>query len=81
MKDKTREISLLNHVMVPKHEILSEQEAKKILERYGIDREQLPKMKASDPVAVEIGAKVGNIVQITRNSQTAGKANYYRLVI
>jgi DNA-directed RNA polymerase subunit H len=76
-----RRFSLLNHVMVPKHEILTENEAKAVLADYNIKKEHLPKIKATDPVALEIKAKVGDIIKITRKSQTAGEAVFYRLVM
>ncbi len=67
--------------MVPRHEILSEDEVREVLERYEVDRSQLPKIKADDPVCIEIGAKVGDVVKVTRKSATAGEAVVYRLVI
>ncbi|VVB89075.1 DNA-directed RNA polymerase subunit H [uncultured archaeon] len=67
--------------MVPMHEILDESELKKTLSEYNIDKEQMPKIRLSDPVAVSIKAKVGDVVRITRNSHSAGKAIFYRLVI
>jgi len=60
---------------------MSEGELKSILSKYSIEKEQLPKIKAQDPVVKEIGAVVGDVVKITRKSQTAGEAEYYRLVI
>jgi len=76
-----RKFSLLDHQLIPKHEVMSENELKSVLNHYAIEKEQLPKIKVVDPVIQEIGAQVGEVVKITRNSQTAGEAFYYRLVI
>ncbi|MBN2109818.1 MAG: DNA-directed RNA polymerase subunit H [Methanosarcinaceae archaeon] len=76
-----RKFSLLDHELIPKHEIMSEDELKAILKTYNIGKEQLPKIKIEDPVIQEIGAQAGEVVRITRNSQTAGQAFYYRHVI
>jgi DNA-directed RNA polymerase subunit H len=72
---------LQEHMLVPKHEILSKEEAEELLKILGVRKEQLPKMKADDPIAKEIGSKPGDIVKITRKSLTAGESVFYRLVI
>ncbi len=74
-------IRLQDHILVPKHEVLSKEEAEEVLKTLGIKPEQLPKIRADDPIAKEIGAKVGDIVRIIRDSPTAGKTIAYRLVI
>ncbi|MFP3909189.1 MAG: DNA-directed RNA polymerase subunit H [Halobacteriota archaeon] len=71
---------LQDHVMVPTHEILDEEETQEFLKALGIDKEQLPKIRADDPVIKEIGAKIGDVVRIIRESSTAGKSVVYRLV-
>lgn len=68
------------HFIVPAHEILGEEEAKKVLMEYRIDRSKLPKIKKMDPALPE-GAKIGDVIKITRKSATAGEAIYYRVVI
>lgn len=72
---------ILKHKLVPDHTILSKTEAKKVLKELDIHQEQLPKIKADDPVTKAIGAKPGDILKITRKSQTAGKFVTYRLVL
>lgn len=84
MKEKEhagREFNPLKHKMVPEHEILNEEEVKKILSGYAVEKEQLPKLHVSDPAAVQIKAKVGDVIKITRESPTSGKAFFYRMVI
>ena len=84
MKEKEitgREFRPLEHKMVPMHEILDESELKKVLSEYNIEKEQMPKIRVSDPVSISIKAKVGDVVRIIRVSPTAGKAIFYRLVI
>ncbi|MCK4476488.1 MAG: DNA-directed RNA polymerase subunit H [Methanophagales archaeon] len=78
---KKRKITILEHELVPKHEIIGEGEIKELLNKYIIKKEQLPKIKSSDPVIKEIKAEVGDVVKITRKSRTAGKFLSYRLVI
>jgi len=73
--------NVLNHVNVPHHAVLPDAEAKELLALYGIVREQLPKIRDSDPAAKVVGAKAGSIVKITRRSPTAGVAVAYRLVV
>ncbi len=72
---------LQDHILVPKHEVLSKEEAEELLKTLGIKKEQLPKIKRDDPIVKEIGAKPGDIIKITRESLTAGKSVFYRLVI
>ncbi|ADC64934.1 RNA polymerase Rpb5 [Ferroglobus placidus DSM 10642] len=72
---------LQDHILVPKHELLSKEEAEELLKILGVRKEDLPKIRADDPIAKEIGAKPGDIVRIIRESKTAGKSIAYRLVI
>lgn len=74
-------IRLQDHILVPKHELLTEEEAKRVLETLKLKKEQLPKIKVDDPIAREIGAKVGDIVRIERESPTSGRSIVYRLVV
>ena len=75
------ELDVRQNVLVPKHEILSKEKRQEVLERYKISPYQLPFIKSSDPAAKAIGAKPGDILKITRNSFTAGRAVVYRYVI
>ncbi len=69
------------HDLVPRHEKASGEEVKQILQRYGITKDQLPKIRAADPAAEEIGAQPGDVLKIHRKSSTAGEAVVYRVTI
>ncbi len=71
---------ILKHELVPDHVILSKSEATKTLKKMDIHPEQLPRIKSDDPVSKAIGAKEGDVLEITRKSSTAGKFVTYRLV-
>lgn len=75
------EKNILSHELVPEHKILAKDESQKILSQLNVKPDRLPKMRDTDPVVEIIGAKVGDIVEITRDSPTAGKTKYYRVVI
>jgi len=72
---------ILQHELVPKHEVVPVEEAAEILRRLGVKPEQLPWIRASDPAARAIGAKPGDIVKIVRKSPTAGEIVVYRYVV
>jgi DNA-directed RNA polymerase subunit H len=74
-------LNVLNHVMVPEHTIMSEEETKTLLSSYNITTEQLPKIYHDDPAVKAIAAKVDDVIRIVRISHTAGRAESYRLVI
>jgi DNA-directed RNA polymerase subunit H len=69
------------HQMVPKHEVLTAEEKKEVLEMFKVDMTQLPRMLDSDPAAKEIGAKKGDVLRILRKSETGGESVYYRAVV
>lgn len=66
---------------MPKHIILSEEDANKLLQTYNISKKQLPKILAKDPAIKPMEPKAGDIVKILRNSPTTKTAVYYRVVI
>ena len=73
--------NIFEHVLVPKHEILTAEEKEKLLTQYRVQPYQLPRLKASDPAAKAIDAKPGDVVKIIRDSHTAGKYTSYRYVV
>lgn len=78
MADK---FDITRHNIVPKHELLKEKERDEVLKKFGITLKQLPRILDSDPMVKVLGAKHGDLLRITRKSQTAGEAVYYRVVI
>jgi DNA-directed RNA polymerase subunit H len=76
-----QQFDIMNHELVPLHVIISDDEKKELFEKYNITPDQLPKILDSDPVAISIEAKPGQIVKIVRKSHTAKEAVAYRLVV
>ena len=67
--------------LVPKHEVLNEDEKRDLLAQYKIEPKQLPRIKANDPVSKKLGAKKGDVLRVLRKSPTAGDYNYFRIVV
>jgi DNA-directed RNA polymerase subunit H len=69
-----------DHELVPVHELMSDKEAKEVLESLKVSIENLPKILESDPQAKKLEAKPGQIIRIHRKE---GKRDmfYYRVVI
>jgi DNA-directed RNA polymerase subunit H len=79
------------HHLLPRHEILSEDETKQVLERLETVAERLPKILVGDPglqtdpkfvAGRDAGENfTGRLVRIHRPSATAGEAIAYRLIV
>ena len=72
-------IDVMSYFLVPKMEILSENQKKKLFEEYGINEFQLPRMSVDDAVAKALKANQGDVVAIHREEIT-GKTISYRIV-
>lgn len=71
----------MKHTLIPKHEIMEEEEVEKLLERYQITKDKLPRILQTDPAIEEMEPKLGDVIKITRYEHEIGKTPYYRLVI
>ncbi len=78
---KKKNPSILEHELVPKHEVLSPEEAAELLKKLKINPAHLPWITIDDPVVKAIKAKPGDIIKITRKSPTAGEIVVYRYVV
>lgn len=78
--------NVLEHSLVPEHYLLTDEEADEVLSNLRITRDQLPKIRKSDPgikVLENIYGPIeeGKLVKIVRKSETADEFVVYRLVI
>jgi DNA-directed RNA polymerase subunit H (RpoH/RPB5) len=72
--------NILEHEMVPPHRIINDDEKNKLYKDYNIKADNnLPEIARFDPVAMRIGLRPGQIVEITRPSRSAITSKYYRL--
>ena len=76
-----KKILVPDHIFVPKHEIMTINEAEEVLEKYHSKATELPLIYANDPAILGLGVKPGDMIRITRKSATAGESFYYRYVI
>ncbi|WP_052568518.1 DNA-directed RNA polymerase subunit H [Candidatus Korarchaeum cryptofilum] len=68
-------INIEESLIVPKHEIVSEEEKIALIQRYG-PLDLFPKILESDPMVERLGAKPGDLIRIYRD-----EGIYYRYVV
>ena len=74
-------LDVRKHILVPKHEKLSEKDKKELFDKYNVSLKELPKILKDDPAIDSLNVKEGDVIKITRNSPTAGKSVFYRGII
>ena len=78
--ERELQMDISTHRMSVPHRILTPDEAKEVLDKNRIVKpeDQMPWIDSQDIQARLIGAVPGNIIEITRHSDTVGKSIYYR---
>ena len=71
------------HRLVPRHRLLTREEATARLEEVGATRDNLPKIFLSDPAlqALDDDIKAGDVIEIQRQGDTAGTNLIWRQVV
>jgi len=71
--------NIMDHEIVPEHNIISSNEKENLLERFNIATyNQLPLILKTDPVAMFLGMRRGDVCRITSPSETSGEYISYR---
>ena len=81
MASKKNLVLVPDHVYVPKHEIMTIDDAKEVLLKFNCKPTELPLIFVNDPAIMGLGVKPGDMIKITRKSSTAGHSLYYRYVV
>jgi len=74
------QFNILEHSLVPKHTVLSNEEAEEIKTRYNITNvSQIPTMSRFSPVSQVIGLRPSQLCKIERPSKTAITSDFFRI--
>ncbi len=76
---KRLQFNILNHVLVPKHTILSKPEEMEFKKKFNVLDNNIPDISYFSPVSLVLGIRPNDIVKIERKSRTAIKADFYRI--
>ena len=89
MAAEKKSFNILEHILVPEHILLSEEEAAQVLADKKLSKDQLPKIGKNDAAirALErtktVGHPIepGSIIKVVRKSETAEEFVAYRVVV
>lgn len=74
------QFNILEHSLVPKHIVLSDEEALAVKKQYNIlDNSNIPEISRFSPVSQVIGIRPGQLCKIERPSKTSIVTNFYRI--
>ncbi len=74
------QFNILNHSLVPKHIVLTQDETDKIKAKFNIiDDSSFPTISRFDPVSQVLGIRPGQVCMIDRPSKTAITSKFYRI--
>lgn len=74
-------MDITDHEAVPEHRKLEEEEVEEVLEQFDAEKSDLPLIERTDAALKQMDVEEGDVIEIVRDSPTAGKAEYYRLVV
>jgi|688.fasta_scaffold400107_2 DNA-directed RNA polymerase subunit H (RpoH/RPB5) len=79
---KRLQYNIMNHQLVPKHIVLTNEESEEVRRKYNIsNNSQVPDISRFSPVSQIIGIRPGDLCRIQRPSKTAIKADFYRVCL
>ena len=79
VKMKEKDFDIFETKLVPKHELINDEEKASLLKEFNIKITQLPRISIDDPVSKRIEAKKGDVVRIFRKDTNS--TIYYRVVV
>ena len=72
--------NILNHNLVPKHRVLTNDEKEQVKAQYNIENDnEFPTISRFDPVSQVLGIRPTELFEIERSSKTAIKTKFYRI--
>jgi DNA-directed RNA polymerase subunit H (RpoH/RPB5) len=71
----------INHLLVPKCTLCTEEQVKNILAKYNIRKDQLPKISKKDPSIINLALETGTVLMFNRASKTEPDSKFYRVVV
>ncbi|KAI5682732.1 hypothetical protein M9H77_03960 [Catharanthus roseus] len=74
-------VNITKHVLKPRHQLLTEEEKKRLLEKYSIGEKQLPWMLQKDAIARYYGLEKGQVLKVTYNSDVFEQHVTYRCIM
>lgn len=74
-------INIVDHVLVPKHIVLTKEKTEDVLQAYRAKKRDMMIIRNTDPVAKYYNMKPGEIVKIIRPSVMTVETTAYRLVV
>jgi DNA-directed RNA polymerase subunit H (RpoH/RPB5) len=74
-------ICCIEHVIVPKHIVLTQEQGKQVLDEYCAKKRDMPFIMSTDPIARYYNMKPGEICKIIRPSNLTCDTPFYRIVI
>ena len=77
---KRLQFNIIDHILVPPHRVVSDEEAIEIKKKYNIKSDlQIPGISRFSPISLAIGIRPGQLCEVIRKSKTAITTPFYRI--